>query len=48
MLNNVAGAFVSIPKIEIKYKVNVDKNNFLHFQYIECMNFKIEFPYLYI
>jgi hypothetical protein len=22
---------LSIPKIEIKHKVNVDKNNFLHF-----------------
>jgi hypothetical protein len=35
-----------ISKIEIKYKVNVDKDNFLHFQCIECTNFKTEFFYL--
>jgi hypothetical protein len=37
---------LSISKIEIKYKVNVNKNNFLHFQCIEYTNFKIEFSYL--
>jgi hypothetical protein len=32
--------------IEIKYKVNADKNNFLYFRCIECMSFKTEFTYL--
>jgi hypothetical protein len=36
MLNNVPGTLVkhtllSIPKIEIKHKVNIDKDNFLQF-----------------
>jgi hypothetical protein len=30
------GHLLSIRKIEIKQKVNVDKDNFLHFQCIEC------------
>jgi hypothetical protein len=32
---------LSIPKIEIKHKVDVDNDNFVHFQYIDCTNFKI-------
>jgi hypothetical protein len=39
--------FLIIPKIEIKRKVNVDKNNFLYFQCIECTNFKTNF-YLFM
>jgi hypothetical protein len=32
MLNSASSAFIlSITKIEIKHKVNVDKDNFLHF-----------------
>jgi hypothetical protein len=36
-----AGHLLSIPKIKIKNKINVDKDNFLHFQYIKYTNFKI-------
>jgi hypothetical protein len=38
---------LSIQKIEIKHKINVNKNNFLYFQCIECTSFKTKFPYLY-
>jgi hypothetical protein len=31
MLNNVFGTFIKHTKIEIKYKVNIDKKNFLYF-----------------
>jgi hypothetical protein len=53
MLNSAPGAgalvhLLSIPKLEIKHKFNVDKDNFLHFQCIECTDFKTEFPYLYV
>jgi hypothetical protein len=37
---------LNLPKIEIKHKINVDKNKFLHFQYIECTNYKTKFTYL--
>jgi hypothetical protein len=37
---------LSITKIEIKYKVNVDENNFWQFQGIECTNFKTKILYL--
>jgi hypothetical protein len=37
---------LTISKMEIKHKIHVDKNNFLHFQYIEFTSFKIKFPYL--
>jgi hypothetical protein len=37
---------LNIPKIEIKHKVNIDKNNFLHFQCIKYTSFKTKFPYL--
>jgi hypothetical protein len=32
---------LSIPKIEIKDKFNVNKDNFVHFHCIECTNLKI-------
>jgi hypothetical protein len=32
--------------VEIKYKFNVNKYNFLNFQCIECTSFEIEFSYL--
>jgi hypothetical protein len=40
MLNSAPVHLLSIQKIEIKHKVNIDKNNFLHFQYIEYTNLK--------
>jgi hypothetical protein len=38
---------LSIPKIEIKHNITVDKYNILHFQCIECTSFKTKFSYLY-
>jgi hypothetical protein len=40
MLNSASDALVKHTKIETKHKINVDKINFVYFQYIECMTFK--------
>jgi hypothetical protein len=48
MLNNIPDVFVKLIKIEMKYKVNIDKKNLLHFQYIKYTNFNTKFLYLYI
>jgi hypothetical protein len=48
MLNNALGALVKHTKNVNKTKINGDKNNFLHFQFIECTSFKIIFFHLYV
>jgi hypothetical protein len=49
MLNSASDTLVKHTKNRnvIKYKINIDNDNFIHFQCIECTIFKIEFPYLY-
>jgi uncharacterized protein (AIM24 family) len=47
MLNGSLRHLLSILKLKIKDKFNVNKDNFLHFRCTECTSFKIVFLYLY-
>jgi hypothetical protein len=46
LLNGAPDALVQHTKNRVKYKINIDKDNFLNFQCIECTSFEIKFPYL--
>jgi hypothetical protein len=46
VLNHASGAFVHHTKNRVKHKINIDKDNFLYFKYIECTNFETKFSYL--